>query len=101
MDEAFKYLKDNNADVEVDLEKLAEKSGVGIEVTPEEIDRTVKAIFEEFKEEIMEKKHQFQFNNVIYEAQKRMPWGENKEIIQRINTLKLEWIGEPPKVEGR
>ena len=63
IDEAIKFLDAGLAasgnEFVIDQAKLAEETGVGIVVTQEQIQKLVDELFEEHKDAIMEKKHDF------------------------------------------
>jgi glutaminyl-tRNA synthetase len=96
-----KTIAEKGVEAEIDSAEFEKESGVGIVVTEDDIVNCVNTLFEKNKTEIEEKKHDFNFNTIVYEARELMKWADFQIVMAKINAKKLELIGEAPKVDGR
>ncbi len=68
--------KTKGAETEVDRDELAKVCGVGVVVSDEEIQSVVKQVFEEHKDAIKAKGHDFSINTVLYRVKELIKWAD-------------------------
>lgn len=76
---AVQYLLSNPIEP-VDLKALEESSGIGVVVTPEQIERTIEGIIAENKTKLLEQRYDFPIGTLLGEARKRLPWADGKTV---------------------
>ncbi|CAO2830099.1 unnamed protein product [Amaranthus hypochondriacus] len=74
-----------------DFEKAC---GVGVEVSNEEIERTVGEIFEESKALILEQRYKTNVGDLFRRVRERQPWADPKIVKQVVDTKLKELLGE-------
>ena len=60
----------------MNIEEFEKACGIGIVVTDEDIEKVVNRLFEENKAAIIEEKHTFSFNTIIYKARDELKWAD-------------------------
>lgn len=102
--EGIEYLvtiaKTKGAELEIDREEFAKVCGVGVVVTDEDIQRVIEKVFEENKEAIAAKGHDFSFNTILYKVKDEIKWADQKKVMDELNRKKKEVLGEPPADDG-
>jgi glutaminyl-tRNA synthetase len=68
--------KTKGAETEIDRDEFASVCGVGVVVSDEEIEQVVKRVFEENKEAIAAKGHDFSINTVLYRVKELIKWAD-------------------------
>jgi glutaminyl-tRNA synthetase len=85
-----------NANINVaDLEKHC---GVGIVVTPEEIDKAVEEIIKKNKAEIVEQRYRFNVGKILQDVRGKMPWADGKAVKSEVDVQIFDLLG--PKTEA-
>jgi glutaminyl-tRNA synthetase len=88
LDEAIAFLKEQLAAVgdkyEIDQAAFEKASGVGINVTDEDIDNLVKDAFKLHEKEINELKYDFQFNKLLYHIKDKNKWADSKVVMAKL-----------------
>ncbi|KAL2944147.1 Glutamine--tRNA ligase cytoplasmic [Bienertia sinuspersici] len=74
-----------------DFEKAC---GVGIEVSNEEIERTVDEVFEELKATILEQRYKTNVGDLFRRIRERQPWADPKIVKQMVDAKLRELLGE-------
>ena len=109
---ALEYLLQNAKDKSIDVKGLEEACGVGIVVTPEEIEKEVEAVISTAKEELVEKRYRFNVGLMMAGVRKKLPWADGKAIKNEFDVQILDLLGEitdadrapppkPPKKEKK
>ncbi|XP_046612758.1 probable glutamine--tRNA ligase isoform X1 [Neodiprion virginianus] len=96
IDAALEYLL-QNIEGTVSVEKLEKHCGVGVVVTPEEIEREVEILIEKHKDEILEKRYRFNSGPLMQEVRKILQWADGKAVKSEIEIQLLVLLG--PKSE--
>ncbi|KAF3431890.1 hypothetical protein FNV43_RR26626 [Rhamnella rubrinervis] len=76
------------------LNEFEEACGVGVEVSAEEIEQTVKKVFEENKEVILEQRYRTNVGDLFAHVRKKHPWADPKIVKQLIDAKLFELLGE-------
>ena len=106
---ALEYLLQNAKDKSIDVKRLEEACGVGIVVTPEEIEKEVEAVISTAKEELVEKRYRFNVGQMMAGVRKKLPWADGKAIKNEFEIQRLDLLGPktdadlapPPKKEKK
>ena len=106
---ALEYLLQNAKDKSIDVKGLEEACGVGIVVTPEEIEKEVEAVISTAKEELIEKRYRFNVGQMMAGVRKKLPWADGKAIKNEFDVQILDLLGPktdadrapPPKKEKK
>ncbi|GAB4840315.1 Glutamine--tRNA ligase, cytoplasmic [Ancistrocladus abbreviatus] len=76
------------------LTEFEEACGVGVEVSSEEIERTVNEVFAEKKSSILEKRYRTNVGELFAPVRERQPWADPKIVKQLIDVKLCELLGE-------
>jgi hypothetical protein len=57
----------------------------------------IESLFEKHKDEMLEKKWNFDFNALLHRVRDEFKWGDGKTIVDMLNSKKNELLGEMPK----
>ncbi|XP_049960413.1 probable glutamine--tRNA ligase [Schistocerca serialis cubense] len=97
LDAALEYLLSHLKD-ELNLSSFEEACGVGVVVTPEEIENSVEEIIAAHKNELLEKRYQFNLGIIMQEVRKRLKWADGKALRNEVDIQILDLLG--PKTEA-
>ncbi|KAJ8933092.1 hypothetical protein NQ314_014220 [Rhamnusium bicolor] len=89
---AVLHIKDLNTQ---ELEKFC---GVGISVTPEEIENVVEKLIAENKKDLLEKRYRFNTGPLMQKVRIQLPWADGKAVKSEIDVQVLDLLG--PKTEA-
>ncbi|KAJ8975502.1 hypothetical protein NQ317_010617 [Molorchus minor] len=96
VDKAIEFALSHITDIKTDeLEKFC---GVGIVVTPEEIEKGVEKLILENKKELLEKRYQFNTGPLMQKVKAELPWADGKAIKNEVDIQVLDLLG--PKTEA-
>ena len=76
---AIDYLLSNPTEP-VDQKALEESAGIGITVTPEEIERVIEDVIGQNKTKLLEQKYDFPVGTLLGEVRKRLKWADGKAV---------------------
>ncbi|KAF4356080.1 hypothetical protein G4B88_015360 [Cannabis sativa] len=93
LEAAFSFLT-NIGSEDFKLEDFEEACGVGVEVSAEEIERTVNEVFEESKSVILEQRYRTNVGDLFANVRKRPPWADPKIVKKLIDAKLYELLGE-------
>ncbi|OAY47278.1 glutamine--tRNA ligase, cytoplasmic [Manihot esculenta] len=93
LEAAFSFLS-KTASENFELNEFEEACGVGVEVSVEDIERTVNEIFEQNKESILELRYRTNVGDLFGHVRKRLPWADPKIVKQLIDAKLFELLGE-------
>lgn len=84
--------------VEINVADLEKYCGVGIVVTPEEIDKTVEEILSRHKSELLEQRYRFNVGKILQEVRSKLPWADGKAVKSEVDVQVFDLLG--PKTEA-
>ncbi|KAJ9548853.1 hypothetical protein OSB04_021396 [Centaurea solstitialis] len=90
---AFAFLTVTGSD-DLDINKFEEACGVGVEVSLEDMERTVDEIFEEKKSAILEQRYRTNVGDLFAHVRKKQPWADPKIVKQLIDSKLYALLGE-------
>ncbi|XP_031265729.1 glutamine--tRNA ligase, cytoplasmic [Pistacia vera] len=76
------------------VDEFEETCGVGVEVSVEDIEKTVNEVFEENKNSILELRYRTNVGDLFAHVRKRLPWADPKIVKQLIDAKLYELLGE-------
>lgn len=76
---AIDYLLSNPQEP-VDVKALEESAGVGVVVTPADIERVIEQVIGENKSKLLEQRYSFSVGTLLAEVRKRLKWADGKAV---------------------
>lgn len=76
---AIDYLLSNPTEP-VDQKALEENAGIGVTVTPADIERVIEEIINENKTKLLEQRYDFPIGTLLGEVRKRLKWADGKAV---------------------
>ena len=105
LDEAITFMKAKLKEVgdkyEINKIEFEAASGVGINVTEEDIRKMVDEAFKENAKEIDEQGWDFNFNKINYALQEKNKWADRKTLMAFNNEKQVALLGEKPANTGK
>lgn len=83
---------------EINVADLEQHCGVGIVVTPEEIDKAVEETLSKNKLEIIEQRYRFNVGKILQEVRSKLPWADGKAVKSEVDVQIFDLLG--PKTEA-
>ncbi|KAK4872474.1 hypothetical protein RN001_014503 [Aquatica leii] len=81
----------------LDVNEFEQYCGVGITVTPEQIEKVVEELLSKNKTELMEKRYRYNVGQIIKQVMNKLPWADGKAVKSEIDVQVLDLLG--PKTE--
>ncbi|KAL6268379.1 hypothetical protein P5V15_001512 [Pogonomyrmex californicus] len=97
LDVALIYLL-ANVNNDLDITKFEESCGIGIIISPEQIEEEVEKIIKVHKDEILEKRYRFNSGPLMQQVRNVLKWADGKAIKNEFDIQLLDLLG--PKVES-
>ncbi|XP_068108759.1 glutamine--tRNA ligase [Hyperolius riggenbachi] len=94
---ALDYIKGHPVDP-INVADFEKECGVGIVVTPEEIEEAVEAVIQKYKPQLLEERYRFNMGLLMGEARNRLKWADGKIIKNEVDMQVLHLLG--PKTEA-
>lgn len=94
---ALDYVKANPVDP-INVTEFEAETGVGVVVTPEQIEDTVESIINENKKELLAKRYRFSVGILLNQARKKLKFADGKSIKSEVDMQLLDLLG--PKTEA-
>lgn len=87
-------LKNGVQSAPVNTDELDKYCGVGIVVSPEEIDREVEAAIARNKAGILEQRYRFNVFKIMQEVREKLPWADGKQVKNEVDVQIFDMLGE-------
>lgn len=97
VDAALDFLLANVTNKVVDVDAFEKACGVGVVVTPEEIDHAVEAAITRNKEAIVAQRYRFNFGKLLSEIRSFLPWADGKAVKNEVDVQIFDLLG--PKTD--
>ncbi|KAL8558848.1 putative glutamine--tRNA ligase [Nucella lapillus] len=94
---ALDYLLHNPLEP-VDVNAFEKSCGVGVVITPEEIETAVETVMKKHKQELLEKRYRANIGALLSEAKAMLKWADGKAIKNEVDMQVLDLLG--PKTEA-
>ncbi|XP_076447840.1 glutamine--tRNA ligase-like [Babylonia areolata] len=94
---ALDYLLHNPLEP-VDVDAFEKACGVGVVITPEEIEAAVEKVMKKHKQELLEKRYKANIGALLNEAKSLLKWADGKAIKNEVDMQILDLLG--PKTEA-
>ncbi|KAL4708789.1 hypothetical protein ACJJTC_011753 [Scirpophaga incertulas] len=98
VDAALQYLLDNVSETNVNIAAFEKACGVGIVVTPEQVEQAVEIHMSKHKSELLEKRYRFNSGIIMQNVRADLPWADGKAIKNEVDIQILDLLG--PKTEA-
>ncbi|XP_040071974.2 glutamine--tRNA ligase [Ixodes scapularis] len=93
----------------LDVKAFEKFSGVGVSVTPDQIEKAVEEVIANHREALIEKRYQFNVGTLLAEARKKLPFAEGKYVKNEVDLQVLHLLGpktdddmhKPPKAKSK
>jgi len=96
VDKAIEYVLSHINNVKTD--ELEKHCGVGIVVSPEEIEKVVEKLLSKNKKELLEKRYRFNVGQVMQQVRTELPWADGKAVKSEVDVQVFDLLG--PKTEA-
>ncbi|XP_075972930.1 glutaminyl-tRNA synthetase [Anticarsia gemmatalis] len=98
VDAALEYLLSNVSEAKIDSGAFEKACGVGVVVTPEQVEQAVEKHMAKYKAELLEKRYRFNSGIVMQAVRADLPWADGKAIKNEVDVQILDLLG--PKTEA-
>lgn len=96
---ALEYLLNHGVtNPNINVAELEKHCGVGIVVTPEEVDKAVEEVLSKNKTELVEQRYRFNVGKILQEVRSKLPWADGKAIKSEVDVQVFDLLG--PKTEA-
>ncbi|KOB76445.1 Uncharacterized protein OBRU01_02082 [Operophtera brumata] len=85
VDAALEYLLSNVNDVFVDVVAFEKACGVGVVVTPEQVEQAVEKQMAKYKQELLKKRYRFVSGTIMQAVRVDLPWADGKAIKNEVD----------------
>lgn len=92
VDAALEYLLSNVNDTKVDISRFEKACGVGVVVTPEQVEQAVEKHMAKYKDELLEKRYRFNAGIVMQAVRADLPWADGKAIKNEVDIQVMSFI---------
>lgn len=92
VDAALDYLLSNVNEVTVDIEKFEKACGVGVVITPEQVEQAVENHMVKYKDELLEKRYRFNSGAIMQAVRADLPWADGKAIKNEVDVQVIIFI---------
>lgn len=100
VDAALAYLLKNGLQgTDVNTAELDKHCGVGVVVTPEEIERHVEASIKRNKAALLEQRYRFNVFKVMQEVRDELPWADGKQVKNEVDVQIFDLLGEKTEAD--
>lgn len=79
---------------EINVAELDKHCGVGVVVTPDEIDKSVEAAIAKHKAAIVEQRYRFNVFKIVQEVRETLPWADGKHVKNEVDVQIFDLLGE-------
>lgn len=85
VDVALDYLLSNVNEANFDVEAFEKACGVGVIVTPEQVEDAVEKHMAKYKQELLEKRYKFASGIIMQAVRAELPWADGKAIKNEVD----------------
>ncbi|XP_055958288.1 glutamine--tRNA ligase [Patella vulgata] len=94
---AMEYLLSNPVD-KIDIKEFEKASGVGVVISPEEIETAVEEVIGKYKNDLIESRYKFNTGKLLGEAKGKLKWADGKAVKNEVDMQILDLLG--PKTDA-
>ncbi|XP_031621743.1 probable glutamine--tRNA ligase [Contarinia nasturtii] len=100
VDAALAYLLKNGLQgTDINTAEFEKHCGVGIVVTPEEIERHVEAVIAQNKNVLLEQRYRFNVFKIMQEVREKLPWADGKQVKNEFDVQIFDLLGEKTEAD--
>lgn len=94
VDCALEYILNHGVtNANINVANLEKHCGVGVVVTPEEIDRVVEEAMGKNKAELLEQRYRFNVGKILQEVRAKLPWADGKAVKSEVDVQIFDLLG--------
>lgn len=110
LDAALEYLlSQTTKSNDINVSEFEKVCGVGVIVTPEEIDRVVELEIKKNKDALLAQRYRFPIGKILQEVRNKLPWADGKAVKNEVDVQIFDLLGPktetdlapPPKAEKK
>ncbi len=98
VDAALEFVLTHGVTKSINPEELEKACGVGIVVSPEEIDDAVSEIIKKYKGDMLAQRYRFNVGKILQETRSKLPWADGKAVKSEVDVQIFDLLG--PKTEA-
>lgn len=99
VDCALEFVLNNGVtNANINVAELEKHCGVGVVVTPEEIDKAVEGVLGKNKAELVEQRYRFNVGKILQDVRSQLPWADGKAVKSEVDVQIFDLLG--PKTEA-
>ncbi|XP_077301013.1 glutaminyl-tRNA synthetase isoform X2 [Arctopsyche grandis] len=98
IDAALEYLLAHVSDNNVNVGEFENACGIGVVVTPEQVEQSVESKLSKFRDELLEKRYRFNTGLIMQAVRTDLPWADGKAVKNEVDVQVLDLLG--PKTEA-
>lgn len=100
VDAALAFLLKNGLQgTDINVTEFEKHCGVGIVVTPEEIERHVEAVIAQNKTVLLEQRYRFNVFKIMQEVREKLPWADGKQVKNEFDVQIFDLLGEKTEAD--
>lgn len=100
VDAALEFLlKNGTQGSDINTSDLDKHCGVGIVVTPEEIERVVEEAIAKNKDALLEQRYRFNSFKIMQEVREKLPWADGKQVKNEVDVQVFDLLGEKTEAD--
>lgn len=85
VDAALNYLLSHVNEISINIDGFEKACGIGIVVTPEQVEQAVEKHMAKYKSELIEKRYRFNAGVVMQAVRVELPWADGKAIKSEVD----------------
>lgn len=94
VDCALEYVLNHGVtNAKINVADLEKHCGVGVVVTPEEINKTVKIVMNKYKAELTEQRYRFNVGKILQDVRSQLPWADGKAVKSEVDAQMVALLG--------
>ena len=98
VDAALEYLLTHGTHKDFNVGEFEKACGVGIVVTPEEIEQNVEKVMAKYKEDLIQQRYRFNVGKILQDMRGLLPWADGKALKNEVDVQIFDLLG--PKNEA-
>lgn len=94
---ALEFVLTNGVTKSINTEEFEKACGVGIVVSPEEIDDAVSSVIKKYRDELIAQRYRFNVGKILMEVRGKLPWADGKAVKNEVDVQIFDLLG--PKTD--
>ncbi|XP_074645697.1 glutamine--tRNA ligase-like [Tubulanus polymorphus] len=77
----------------IDVKQFEDASGIGVVITPDQIEEVVEGVVSKFKDELVEKRYKFNVGKILGEVKQKLKFADGKALKHEVDMQILDLLG--------